>query len=441
MLRCFKFFLLVLALLFLFAAPVLAGEVDVYLCGNRVEPSEQGIIFDREMARVMVPLSFFSQTFGAKVSWTDRSQEVIVNDGDVTVRMYVGRHTAFLEEEGLTRTFSLGAPAVFLKGEVFVPLRFVAEALGYRVSWDAESRTANIVPDLLALSGDAKVLDAGEPAVYANGSYYGFSLAEPGAGRIAARARFRVTGALAPGSFIKLAWQVKKGDEGAWQLFSPLPDGRFSTDVWLPFGPGEYIVDIFGVIREENAGGRYEWTGVPLACLKAVNSAPDIRFLAPINGINWDSQEIFWLAQTLTGGGKSEKEKVLTVHDWVAQNIAYDTQSYFSGNIPYRTALEVLQERLGVCEHYSKLAASLLRAAGIPAKVVYGYVRKAVEGWQGISNGVPNHAWNEVFIGGRWVTMDVTWDAGYLNGSSFVPAYTRKYFAPDRALYEKMYER
>ncbi|OPX87206.1 MAG: hypothetical protein A4E53_02584 [Pelotomaculum sp. PtaB.Bin104] len=42
-----------------------------------------------------------------------------------------------------------------------------------------------------------------------------------------------------------------------------------------------------------------------------------------------------------------------------------------------------------------------------------------------------NHAWNEVLIEGRWVTMDTTWDAGGVNqNNNFVFRFSRKYYDP-----------
>lgn len=178
-------------------------------------------------------------------------------------------------------------------------------------------------------------------------------------------------------------------------------------------------------------GNRYEWQGTVLAEFKASNSAPDVRFLAPLNGVDWDDPAVLHLAGELASGKSSDLEKILAVHDWVAQNIAYDVKSYLYGDIPDWKASDVLKARIGVCEHYSRLAAALLRAVGILAKVVHGYAWRETETWQDVLEWEPNHAWNEVFVGGRWLTMDVTWDAGSVEGDRFVPSSSRKYFDPD----------
>lgn len=68
-------------------------------------------------------------------------------------------------------------------------------------------------------------------------------------------------------------------------------------------------------------------------------------------------------------------------------------------------------ERRGFCEHYASAFAVLLRAAGIPARVVVGY--------QGMAPSLPRayllvhqfdaHAWTEAWLDGRgWVRFDPT---------------------------------
>lgn len=45
---------------------------------------------------------------------------------------------------------------------------------------------------------------------------------------------------------------------------------------------------------------------------------------------------------------------------------------------------------------------ALLRAAGIPARQVYGKVLT--------ESGPTGHEWNQVWIDGRWIHVDATWD-------------------------------
>ncbi|WP_049620851.1 transglutaminase TgpA family protein [Frateuria defendens] len=67
--------------------------------------------------------------------------------------------------------------------------------------------------------------------------------------------------------------------------------------------------------------------------------------------------------------------------------------------------------REGFCEHYASAFTVLMRAAGIPARVVTGYQGGY---WNGMSNYLlvrqsDAHAWSEIWLSGRgWVRMDPT---------------------------------
>lgn len=68
-------------------------------------------------------------------------------------------------------------------------------------------------------------------------------------------------------------------------------------------------------------------------------------------------------------------------------------------------------EQAGFCEHYAGAFAVLMRAAGIPARIVTGYQGgelNPMDGWW-IVRQADAHAWTEVWIAGRgWVRVDPT---------------------------------
>ncbi len=71
---------------------------------------------------------------------------------------------------------------------------------------------------------------------------------------------------------------------------------------------------------------------------------------------------------------------------------------------PTKTALDVFTERTGVCRDFQHLAVTLSRALNIPARYATGWL-----GDFGIAPMPPPmdfSAWYEVFLGGRWWTMD-----------------------------------
>ncbi|MTV47717.1 hypothetical protein GJ688_01810 [Heliobacillus mobilis] len=150
-----------------------------------------------------------------------------------------------------------------------------------------------------------------------------------------------------------------------------------------------------------------------------------------------DTKEIDQLAASITNGLSTDLQKTKAIHDWVAKNITYDTENFFNGTINSReyTAHETLKKRTAVCAGYANLNAALHRAAGIPVKVVsgvalgYGLKGKA---WSEVDTTKPNHAWNEVYVNGKWIIEDPTWDAGYVTpDKKFVFSLRDTYFGPD----------
>lgn len=76
------------------------------------------------------------------------------------------------------------------------------------------------------------------------------------------------------------------------------------------------------------------------------------------------------------------------------------------------TAAEVAETRSGDCTEHAVLLTALLRAAGIPARVVTGLVY--AERFAGASQIFGYHMWSQALIDGRWIDLDAT-----LDGSRF----------------------
>jgi len=71
----------------------------------------------------------------------------------------------------------------------------------------------------------------------------------------------------------------------------------------------------------------------------------------------------------------------------------------------------LFETRLGFCQHFSSAYAVFMRAAGVPTRVVTGYVgghyNKLGNYW--LLKGKDAHAWNEIWLDGRgWVRIDPT---------------------------------
>jgi len=117
-------------------------------------------------------------------------------------------------------------------------------------------------------------------------------------------------------------------------------------------------------------------------------------------------------------------DRVKAIHDWVADRISYDVESYFAHTIPDQSAEAVFKTRLAVCAGYALLVARLGELTGEQIVVVGGDAK----GYGGVSG----HAWNAANMNGGWALLDVTWDSGAIDGEKkFARHYSTRYlFAP-----------
>ncbi len=116
------------------------------------------------------------------------------------------------------------------------------------------------------------------------------------------------------------------------------------------------------------------------------------EYLEPNAYIQSDDPEIERLATELAGRDKDAFRAALNMERWVAENMTFDL------GIAFAPATEIVRDKRGTCVGYATLLASLTRAAGIPSRVVMGYVYAL-----GMFGG---HAWTEVLLGGEWIPLD-----------------------------------
>jgi hypothetical protein len=106
-----------------------------------------------------------------------------------------------------------------------------------------------------------------------------------------------------------------------------------------------------------------------------------------------DRQELKDLAAEITKDQHDVLTSAFAIMDYVSKSMQPD----LGIGVP-RDALQILKEKTGKCTDYSILTAGLMRAAGIPARIVSGLVTADGTFYY--------HAWNEVWDGKRWVGID-----------------------------------
>jgi hypothetical protein len=93
-----------------------------------------------------VPLRFVGEALGAKVEWNGDLQVIILSRGTSQVQLSIGSRIAIVD--GQIVELKDVPPPVIVKGRTLVPVRFISEAFGAQVSWNAATRTVTIAADM-----------------------------------------------------------------------------------------------------------------------------------------------------------------------------------------------------------------------------------------------------------------------------------------------------
>lgn len=84
--------------------------------------------------RVLVPLRGVLEQMGAYVDWQPAGQLVTATKGDTDIQLRIGDRVARVDNRPVT----LDVPAMIVRGNTMVPLRFMSEALGAEVRWEPQ---------------------------------------------------------------------------------------------------------------------------------------------------------------------------------------------------------------------------------------------------------------------------------------------------------------
>ncbi len=184
------------------------------------------------------------------------------------------------------------------------------------------------------------------------------------------------------------------------RLVGALPDDAggvtravFELDM-LP--EGDFVLD----------GGRQRLEGRRLTVVRealppavagaAADLPPEARAaLAPELLVQSDHPAIRRQAEVVVGEATAPAERVRLLADWVFRSVEK------ANVVGIPSALETLRARRGDCNEHSTLFVALARSLGVPARIDVGMVHKGGRFYY--------HAWPEVWLVDRWVTVDPTW--------------------------------
>lgn len=131
------------------------------------------------------------------------------------------------------------------------------------------------------------------------------------------------------------------------------------------------------------------------------------------------------LVLTITYSANNDTTKARIIHDWICNNIAYDTDLYFSGSGRRQDYISVMKKQKALCSGYAALFQEMCELAGIECMRIKGYSKGF--GYFGDLYDA-EHEWNAVKIGNRWQLVDCCWDAGYVDYKTFIKHYSSQWF-------------
>jgi protein-glutamine gamma-glutamyltransferase len=176
-------------------------------------------------------------------------------------------------------------------------------------------------------------------------------------------------------------------DSGGSLSLSAAPTGRIRYTVLSQVGQGSQD----GLLHAAPAG----------------RMAPEVRerYLQ----LPWLAPRVRALAESL-GAGASPIEMIRRIEEYLTQHVRY---SLDLGSETGRDPLEdfLFERRTGNCEYFASSLVVLLRAAGIPARVVNGFQRGE---WNEVGQYLAvrqrdAHSWAEVYLDGQgWLSVDPT---------------------------------
>lgn len=116
--------------------PVTPKEITVYINGQYLPLDAAPVIIE---GSTLVSMRSFLEALGQKVEWIGEEQKVI-STGDKTIELSIGGATGLID--GVSSPIS--QPAKLINNKTMIPLRWIAEALGYKVTWDQMSYVVQI---------------------------------------------------------------------------------------------------------------------------------------------------------------------------------------------------------------------------------------------------------------------------------------------------------
>jgi hypothetical protein len=192
----------------------------------------------------------------------------------------------------------------------------------------------------------------------------------------------------------------------------PLPNPRNLkyAEYELIIKPGQAKVSRDSLLQTANQ--QVQWVDATTAKVTVnvnADALPDAEmpgesFLAATSVLNHKDPEIQKALERALGRNPEKlpvMQRALRLREFVNREIKAKDLS-----VGFATASEVIRTRQGDCTEHGTLLAAMLRAAGVPSRVVSGMIY--VDEFLGNRNIFGYHMWAQAWVDGKWVDLDAT---------------------------------
>lgn len=379
--------------------------------------------------RTMVPVRAIFETLGAKVDWIPEEKGIHATTDTIDVYMQLGNPQ--ITVNGVVTELDVAPYAT--NNRTLVPLRAVAEAFSASVTWVQDTSSVIIYSydekyDPKLDKTASEVFDSRHLRTSQDSDEY-VDLRLTGTSKL--RAIFKT----ADPNVISFAVRINNGS--LIGVTDVKPNTRCSTlldlseydipnravlEVYtLEKGQKLYQSYIYRCIYLEKTGGTYNFAS---SMMWDYNRDILAKWVEPRTFLDDNiSEKMIELSNSICAGITDEYQKLLAIHDYVAENMYYDMDDYRNkGTHSYAGIDDLMENKRSVCQGYADLLTLLVRAQGIPCRQIVGYALGMSTGGYWNENNIhqtnSNHAWNQAYVNHRWVNIDATWDSGnvYENG-------------------------
>lgn len=179
-------------------------------------------------------------------------------------------------------------------------------------------------------------------------------------------------------------------------LYPSVPAVEFTDDYGnlcqrLTAPPGDFLLSTSARILTTDSIDEAHGSG-----FVDIQNLPDgvLKYLLPSRYC--ESDRFGEMAAEIVKDQKPGYDQVAQIEHWLHNSIGFQPASSFSS----LSAIEVNQQKSGVCRDLAHLGIALCRSLSIPARMVVGYFYHLEP--------MELHAWFEAYVADRWYTFDAT---------------------------------